>query len=72
MTEKQAISHARTYAKYWLLKPMQHNIRKVADHFPETRDLCNEINGLIVSVLMEISVNPKETIKPWVISEKKA
>ena len=71
MTEKQAIAHARSFTKSWLIGPMQQNIRIICYRFPEVCGYCEEIDRLLEVVKTKITTHPVETIKPWVTPKAK-
>lgn len=72
MTEEQAIAHARSFTKSWLLTSMQNNLRIICSRFPEVCGYCEEIDRLIEVIKTKVTMHPVATIKPWVTPVKKS
>jgi hypothetical protein len=65
MTEAQAISHARTFAKYFLLSGMKYNLEDMAGRFPDTKSTVSTIVRLIDDLILTVDNQHPDLIKPW-------
>ena len=59
------VSHAKQYARYWLVKSMITNLNTISNRLPETAGLCSTMRGLAYQLADTITKHTEVTIKPW-------
>lgn len=65
------VSHAKQFARYWLVKAVVRNLEQISNRFPETAGTTNTMRGLAYQLSDQITKHTETTIKPWLTAPTK-